>query len=101
MASGCVPVARNAALASILAGEDLDWLTPAPGAGGLAESVARAARLSPGERTELTDRLRRIVVAHHSLESLADRLVDHLRDLAAARPRRRRDLGARRTGVLP
>jgi hypothetical protein len=42
----------------------------------------RALALSPAERDRLVGRLRGIVEQEHSLDSLADKLMGHLRELA-------------------
>jgi glycosyltransferase involved in cell wall biosynthesis len=82
MASGCVPISRNASFLELAHQHGLQSLVPRAGPNALAESIVRVLALSPAERTELARRLRRIVEQEHSLGSLTDKLVGHLRELA-------------------
>jgi glycosyltransferase involved in cell wall biosynthesis len=83
MASGCIPISRNESFRELAQARGLDSLVPGPGAEALAGCMVRVVELSPSQRRELTRRLRGIVEEEHSLETLADRLMAHLTELAA------------------
>jgi glycosyltransferase involved in cell wall biosynthesis len=85
MASGCIPVSRNAGFRELARRHGLDWLVPALGPAALAQTVAEVLDLPRDEREQLARRLRRIVEDEHSLSALVDRLVGHLTDLAKRR----------------
>jgi glycosyltransferase involved in cell wall biosynthesis len=82
MASGCIPVSRNPAFQALAHTHELDWLVPARGPNGLADCITGALRLGQEERRGLVASLRRIVTDEHSLNTLGDRLITHLSDLA-------------------
>jgi glycosyltransferase involved in cell wall biosynthesis len=84
MASGCVPISRNASFRELAHEHGLGSLVPRAGPDGLAESIVRALELSPAERADLVRRLRRIVEQEHSLSLLTDRLIGHLAELSRA-----------------
>jgi glycosyltransferase involved in cell wall biosynthesis len=85
MASGCVPISRNAAFAAFARDHGLEWLVPEPGAHGLARCVVDALDRTGEDRESLTARLRRLVEDNHSLDSLLDQLMIHMTQLAACR----------------
>lgn len=85
MASGCIPISRNAAFAELARMEGFDALVPGPGAAGFAEAIRQVMNMPEQERRELRSRLRAFVERDHSLPQLADRLIAHLEDLAATR----------------
>jgi glycosyltransferase involved in cell wall biosynthesis len=85
MASGCIPVSRNAGFRELAQKHCLDGLVPEPGPVALAQTVAQALDRPREEREQLACRLRQIVEEEHSLSSLVDRLIRHLTDLAARR----------------
>jgi glycosyltransferase involved in cell wall biosynthesis len=82
MASGCVPVSRNESFRELAEDHGLQFLVPGDGPEALASSMVRALALSTAERAELVRRLRTIVEQAHSLDSLADKLMSHLAELA-------------------
>jgi glycosyltransferase involved in cell wall biosynthesis len=82
MASGCIPVSRNASYAAIARENDLDWLVPDQGANGVADCILRVFERPVDERSAIAERLREIVVEQHSLDQLADSVIAHLRELA-------------------
>jgi glycosyltransferase involved in cell wall biosynthesis len=83
MASGCVPISRNESFRQLAEEHGLQSLVPGAGPEALASSMVRALGLSTAERSELVRRLRGIVEQEHSLDSLADKLMGHLGELAA------------------
>jgi glycosyltransferase involved in cell wall biosynthesis len=85
MAAGCIPVSRNPAFRALAAAHDLGELVAAPGPQGLADGMLAALRRAPDDRRALVARLRRIVTEEHNLDTLADRLVAHLTELAGVR----------------
>jgi glycosyltransferase involved in cell wall biosynthesis len=90
MASGCVPVSRNPGFQELARGHGLDWLVPGNGAPDVAECILGALDRTRAERPALVALLRRIVTEEHSLNSLTDRIVAHLLELArSARGRSR------------
>jgi len=82
MASGCIPVSRNPAFTALAHAHGLESLVPGPGPDGLAGCIAAALERPLAERDALRAKLRRIVVEEHSLETLSDRLVAKLGELA-------------------
>jgi glycosyltransferase involved in cell wall biosynthesis len=82
MASGCVPICRNASFRALAHEHGLQSLVPDDGPQALGRSMVRALGLSPTERDRLVRRLRGIVEQEHSLDSLADKLMGHLGELA-------------------
>ncbi len=88
MASGCIPISRNASYAAIARENGFGWLVPEPGAAAVADRILRVLDRAAGEGTAITERLRRIVVEQHSLDRLADSLVNQLQELAKARSAR-------------
>ena len=82
MASGCVPISRNESFRQLAEEHGLQSLVPGAGPEALASSMVRALGLSTAERSELVRRLRGIVEQEHSLDSLADKLMGHLGELA-------------------
>jgi glycosyltransferase involved in cell wall biosynthesis len=93
MASGCVPISRNAAFRALAQGHGLDWLVPEPGADRLAACILEALDHTRADRPSIVARLRRIVTEEHSLDRLSERIMTHLAELAASRggrPRRGR-----------
>ena len=87
MASGCIPVSPNESFNGLASAHGLDWLVPAPGPEGMAETIGRVLEQPPPERAALAERLRKIVESEHSLDSLSDKLMGHLSELAAERGR--------------
>jgi glycosyltransferase involved in cell wall biosynthesis len=86
MASGCIPVSRNEAFQDLALRHGLGELVPGPGPQGAAECMAALVNDTDAERRRhLRRRLRAIVVAEHGLDSLADQVVDHLREIQRAR----------------
>src|SRR4051794_5033393 len=85
MAAGCVPVASNEVFAEIAAREGWESLAPSHDAEAVATALNAAFSLSPAERDVLTTRAREVVVAEHSLGRLADRIAEHLEQLARDR----------------
>jgi glycosyltransferase involved in cell wall biosynthesis len=83
MASGCIPVSRNAAFQAIARDHDLMELVPGEGPAAVADRIQDLLERSPEERSRLAGRLREIVARDHSLEQLADGVIDHLRELVA------------------
>lgn len=88
MASGCIPISRNASYAAIARENGLGWLVPEPGPAAVADRILRVLDRAATEGTAITERLRRIVVEQHSLDRLADSLIDQLQELAKARSAR-------------
>jgi glycosyltransferase involved in cell wall biosynthesis len=82
MASGCVPISRNESFRELAQEHGLQSLVPDAGPEALGGSMMRALGLSPAERDRLVRRLRGIVEREHSLDSLADKLMGHLGELA-------------------
>jgi glycosyltransferase involved in cell wall biosynthesis len=82
MASGCVPISRNASFRELAQEHGLQSLVPDAGPEALGRSMMQALGLPPAERDRLVRRLREIVEQEHSLDSLADKLMGHLRELA-------------------
>ena len=82
MASGCIPVSRNESFRQLAEAHGLQSLVPSADAEGLSRSIVRALGLSAAERDRLVRRLRGIVEQEHSLDSLADKLMGHLGELA-------------------
>lgn len=85
MASGCIPVSRNASFATLAERHGMQSLVPSEGHASVADRIETILALAPSEREGLSRRLRDIVVQGHSLHGLLDRIVDHLRELAASR----------------
>jgi glycosyltransferase involved in cell wall biosynthesis len=83
MASGCLPISRNESFRQLAEEHDLQSLVPDAGAEALSSAIVRALALSPAERDRLVRRLRGIVEHEHSLDSLADKLMGHLGELAS------------------
>jgi glycosyltransferase involved in cell wall biosynthesis len=81
VASGCIPVSRNSSFATIAEQNELGWLVPGEGPSAVAERVAEVLEHPRRERAEISARLCRVVVEQHSLERLADGIVDHLDQL--------------------
>lgn len=93
MASGCVPISRNAAFRALAEGRGLEWLVPEPGADRLAACILDALDRTRADRPSIVARLRHIVTEEHSLDRLSERIMTHLAELAASRrghPRRGR-----------
>jgi glycosyltransferase involved in cell wall biosynthesis len=84
MASGCIPLSRNDAFRAYAAERGLEALVPDAGAAGLARKMMWAASLPEREVEDLRRRLRALVEQDHGLDALADRLMGHLRELAAS-----------------
>jgi glycosyltransferase involved in cell wall biosynthesis len=84
IASGCVPVSRNAGFRQLARDQELEQLIPDPGPEGLAKTIAGVLDLPGDERQQISARLRRAVEEEHSLSSLGDRLMGHIEELAAA-----------------
>ena len=84
MASGCIPVSRNEAFQQLAVEHGLGELIPRPGPEGVAECVSALLGLDIRLRRRLRRRLRQIVVSEHSLDTLADRMVDHLRAIQSS-----------------
>jgi glycosyltransferase involved in cell wall biosynthesis len=82
MASGCVPISRNASFRELAQEHGLQSLVPDAGPEALGRSMVQALGLPAAERDRLVRRLRGIVEQEHSLDSLADKLMGHLRELA-------------------
>lgn len=82
MASGCIPISRNESFATLARSHGLEQLVPGPGPAAAAACLERALALSEDEKVVLRSRLREIVVREHSLDSLADRIVEHLRAIS-------------------
>jgi len=82
MASGCIPVSRNASFESLARAQGLEWLVPGRGPGEVADRIAGVLERPRAEREEVASTLRRIVAERHSLERLADALMAHLRELS-------------------
>ena len=89
MASGCVPVSRNASYAAIVRDQDLDWLVPGSGAASVADQIVRALELPADARSSIVRRLRKIVIDQHGLDRLADSTIAHLQELAVQSTRGR------------
>jgi glycosyltransferase involved in cell wall biosynthesis len=85
MASGCIPVSRNEAFQELAVGHGLCQLIPGPGPEGVAECMAGLLTVHVRRRQRLRRQLRDIVVGEHSLDSLADRIVAHLREIQHSR----------------
>lgn len=93
MASGCVPISRNAAFRALAEGRGLEWLVPEPGADRLAACILDPLDRTRADRPSIVARLRHIVTEEHSLDRLSERIMTHLAELAASRrshPRRGR-----------
>jgi glycosyltransferase involved in cell wall biosynthesis len=82
MASGCVPISRNESFRQLAEEHGLQSLVPGAGPEALASSMVRALGLSPIERDRLVRRLRGIVEQEHRLDSLIEKLMGHLGELA-------------------
>jgi glycosyltransferase involved in cell wall biosynthesis len=82
MASGCIPICRNDAFRALAAEHGLSRLVPGDGAAAVAECMLSVIRQPEPDRRALRTQLRRIVVEHHSLDTLAAEVVGHLRGLA-------------------
>lgn len=82
MASGCIPVSRNTSFAALAAQHGFGELVAGPGAEGAADALVRVMSKAAGERDELSERLRAVVVAEHSLERLAAAVAGELQALA-------------------
>jgi glycosyltransferase involved in cell wall biosynthesis len=85
MASGCLPISRNAGFAALANANALAQLAPAPGAEGLAECLRTALALDRSERDAAVAKLRGVVVEQHSLTTLMDRIVEVLAEVAQGR----------------
>jgi glycosyltransferase involved in cell wall biosynthesis len=88
MASGCVPISRNTSFETIAREHDFGWLVPGAGPAGVADCIAAAAGRLNSTRPETVARLRDIVVAEHSLDHLADAVIENLIELTETRRRR-------------
>ncbi len=84
IASGCVPVSRNAGFRELARDQGLEQLIPDSGPEGLARAIADVLELPADERQRISARLRRAVEEQHSLSSLTNRLMGHIEELAAA-----------------
>jgi glycosyltransferase involved in cell wall biosynthesis len=82
MASGCVPISRNPAFQELARAHGLDWLVPDSGAHRLADCILGALDRTRTERPAIVALLRRIVTEEHSLNTLTDRIMAHLIELA-------------------
>jgi glycosyltransferase involved in cell wall biosynthesis len=81
MASGCIPISRNAAFQAVARDNDLDFLVPENGPASVAERITSLLKRPVTERQSLVGRLREIVVAEHSLDQLGDAVMEQLRTL--------------------
>jgi glycosyltransferase involved in cell wall biosynthesis len=90
MASGCIPISRNASYVAIARANGLGWLVPKPGAEAVADRIRGVLERAATERATITGQLRQIVVEEHSLDRLADSLIIHLEELARTRSARSR-----------
>ena len=84
MASGCVPISRNTSFEAIARDEGLEWLVPGAGPEALADCIVATLDRLRSSRAETVAQLRGIVVDHHSLDRLADALMEHLEELVAS-----------------
>jgi glycosyltransferase involved in cell wall biosynthesis len=82
MASGCIPVSRNASYAAIARENGLEALVPDRGAASVADRLVGLLERPADERSSIATRLRQIVIEEHSLDDLADSVITHLTDLA-------------------
>jgi glycosyltransferase involved in cell wall biosynthesis len=75
MASGCIVIASNKSFGDLLPKEYYNLMVfEERDAQAFAEKVAAIVRLIPQEKAKIVDELRTIVINHHSLVKLADRL---------------------------
>jgi glycosyltransferase involved in cell wall biosynthesis len=82
MASGCIPICRNDTFRALAEEHGFPDLVPGRGADFVAACMLSAIRLSAAEKRDLRERLRRVVVQHHSLDALAQKLTTRLRRLS-------------------
>lgn len=82
MASGCIPICRNDAFRALAVEHGVSKLVPGEGAGAVAECVLSVLQQPEAEKAALRTQLRRIVVEHHSLETLAAEVVRQLGELS-------------------
>jgi len=86
MAAGCIPISCNDAFRHLATGHGLVELIPGPGPEGAAACISSLVQASPRCKRRLRQRLRDIVVAEHSLDSLADHIVAHMQAIQHADP---------------
>jgi glycosyltransferase involved in cell wall biosynthesis len=82
MASGCLPICRNAAFRALAEENGFGDFVPERGPEAVARCVIGALHMPASEKLELRRRLREIVVERHSLEALSETLAARLRRLS-------------------
>jgi glycosyltransferase involved in cell wall biosynthesis len=87
MASGCIPISRNASFQEIARDNGLEWLVPGNGPARVADCIIEAESRLESDRSEVAQRLRRVVSERHSLDGLADAIMLHLTELVELRAR--------------
>lgn len=85
MASGCVPVSRNASFAKLADAAGFAALVPEADDASVVERLVMVASLDAPERDALLERLRALVIADHGLDRLAELIHGHLRAIRLSR----------------